>query len=111
MADACTKKIKRQYKKWPSARASQAVAKCRKKKGQVRKTAKGKSLKRWQKEDWRTEAGKPCGEKGAGGSRKPCRPSKKVSSKTPSRKFTAAAKRAKAAGRRAPAQRKKRRKK
>lgn len=109
MADECTRKVKASYKKWPSARASQAVAKCRKRKGQVRKGEAGASLKRWEKEDWRTEAGKPCGAKGAGGSRKPCRPSKKVSSKTPSRKFTAAAKRAKAAGRRAPAQRKKRR--
>lgn len=84
MADACTKKVKRQYKKWPSARASQAVAKCRKAKGQVRKTAKGKSLKRWGKEKWKTASGKPCGAKGAGGSRSYCRPTKKVSSKTPS---------------------------
>jgi|TARA_R100000458_G_C8274283_1_gene249223 hypothetical protein len=105
MADACTKKIKRQYKKWPSARASQAVAKCRKAKGQVRKTEKGKSLKRWEKEKWKTKAGKPCGAKGAGGSKKPCRPTKRVSSKTPSMKFTKAAERAKKAGRRAPAQR------
>ncbi len=84
MADACTKKVKRQYKKWPSARASQAVAKCRKSKGQVRKTAKGKSLKRWGKEKWKTASGKPCGAKGAGGSKSYCRPTKKVSSKTPS---------------------------
>jgi hypothetical protein len=84
MADACTKKVKRQYKKWPSARASQAVAKCRKAKGQVRKTAKGKSLKRWGKEKWKTASGKPCGAKGAGGSKSYCRPTKKVSSKTPS---------------------------
>jgi len=109
VADACTKKIKRQYKKWPSARASQAVAKCRKKKGQVRKGEAGASLKRWEKEKWKTKSGKPCGATGAGGSRSYCRPSKKVSSKTPSRKFTKAGTRAKAAGRRAPAQRKKRR--
>ena len=84
MADACTKKIKRQYKKWPSARASQALAKCRKKKGQVRKGKKGASLKRWQKEKWKTASGKPCGAKGAGGSKSYCRPTKKVSKKTPS---------------------------
>ena len=50
--DACTRKIKRQYKVWPSARASQAVAKCRKSKGNVRKGKAGKSLRRWAKEKW-----------------------------------------------------------
>jgi hypothetical protein len=45
--DYCTKKVKRSYKVWPSARASQAVAKCRKKRGDVRKGEKGKSLRRW----------------------------------------------------------------
>jgi len=107
MADACTKKVKRQYKKWPSARASQAVAKCRKAKGQVRKTAKGKSLKRWGAEKWKTADGKPCGAKGAGGSKSYCRPTKKVSSKTPSMsrpKKQAAQKRA---GKRASPQRRK----
>ena len=43
--DACTRKVKRQYKVWPSARASQAVAKCRKKKGQVRKGEKASFIK------------------------------------------------------------------
>ena len=37
--DACTKKVKEQYEVWPSARASQAVAKCRKAGGDVRKPA------------------------------------------------------------------------
>ena len=41
--DACTEKVKRSVKVWPSARASQMVAKCRKAKGQVRKTEKGSS--------------------------------------------------------------------
>jgi hypothetical protein len=79
--DACYKKIKRSYKVFPSARASQAIAKCRKGKGKVRKTKKGASLKRWQKEDWRQQGGKPCG---AGGKKTPyCRPTKRVSKKTP----------------------------
>lgn len=82
--DACYKKIKRSYKVFPSARASQAIAKCRKGKGQVRKTSKGTSLKRWQSEDWRQQGGKPCG---AGGKSTPyCRPTKRVSSKTPKTK-------------------------
>lgn len=109
MADACTKKIKRQYKKWPSARASQALAKCRKKKGQVRKGKKGASLKRWQKEKWKTASGKPCGAKGAGGSKSYCRPTKKVSKKTPSMSRPAKQAAQKRAGKRASPQ--KRRKK
>ena len=39
--DACYKKVKAQYAVFPSARASQAIAKCRKGKGQVKKTKKG----------------------------------------------------------------------
>ena len=83
--DACSEKIKRRVKVWPSARASQMVAKCRKEKGQVRKTEKGESLKRWGKEKWvKTSTGEPCGasKKGKGY----CRPSNKVSSKTPKTK-------------------------
>jgi hypothetical protein len=105
--DACTKKVKRQYKKWPSARASQAVAKCRKKKGQVRKTSKGSDLKRWGKEQWKTASGKPCGSKGAGGSKSYCRPTKKVSSKTPSMKRPAKQAAQKRSGKRASPQRRK----
>jgi hypothetical protein len=79
--DACYKKVKASYKVFPSARASQAIAKCRKSKGGVRKTEKGSSLKRWEKEKWvDTKTGKACG---AGGSNEYCRPTKRVSSKTP----------------------------
>lgn len=81
MKDACYKKVKAQYDVFPSARASQAIAKCRKESGSVRKTEQGSSLKRWQSEKWvDTRTGKPCG---GGGSNEYCRPSKRVSSKTP----------------------------
>ena len=53
--DACYRKVMASYGKW-SARAAQATAKCRKK------------------------SGKACG---AGGANEYCRPSKRVSSKTP----------------------------
>lgn len=79
--DSCYHSVKARYDVFPSARASQAIAKCRKGKGTVRKTSKGTSLKRWQKEKWTdTKTGKACG---AGGSNEYCRPKKKVSSKTP----------------------------
>ena len=82
MKDACYKKIKNSYKKFPSARASQAIAKCRKDKGKVRKGKKGASLKRWSKEKWvDTRTGKSCGSKTK--RKQYCRPSKRVSSKTP----------------------------
>jgi len=82
--DACYRKVKASYKVFPSARASQAIAKCRKKSGKVRKTKKGISLKRWGKEKWvDTRTGKACG---AGGKNEYCRPSKRVSSKTPKTK-------------------------
>jgi hypothetical protein len=81
MKDACYNKVKSQYKVFPSARASQAIAKCRKASGNVRKGEEGTSLKRWEKEKWMdTRTGKPCG---AGGKNEYCRPSKRVSSKTP----------------------------
>lgn len=105
--DACYKKIKKTYKIFPSARASQAIAKCRKKKGNVRKSEKGTSLKRWQKEKWiNTRTGKPCGHSGAK-KKQYCRPSKKVSSKTPrlakslSKSEKAAQQRRKSSGKRA----------
>ncbi|MBM74835.1 MAG: hypothetical protein CMK59_05505 [Proteobacteria bacterium] len=82
MKDSCYKKIKRSYKVFPSARASQAIAKCRKGKGKVRKSKKGSSLKRWSAEKWvDTRTGKPCGAKTK--KKQYCRPSKRVSSKTP----------------------------
>ena len=51
----------------------------------VRKTAKGAALKRWFKEDWKdVRSGKPCGrQKGEKRGTPYCRPSKRVSSKTP----------------------------
>jgi hypothetical protein len=82
--DVCYSKVKAQYAVFPSARASQAIAKCRKGKGQVRKTEKGAELKRWQAEKWQdTKSGKACG---AGGKNEYCRPTKRVSSKTPKTK-------------------------
>lgn len=85
MKDSCYKKVKAQYKIFPSARASQAIAKCRKESGSVRKGEAGTSLKRWEKEKWvDTRTGKPCG---GGGKNEYCRPSKRVSSKTPKTKF------------------------
>jgi hypothetical protein len=81
MKDACYTKVKAQYAVFPSARASQAIAKCRKASGSVKKTKAGSDLKRWGKEKWvDTKSGKACG---AGGSNEYCRPSKRVSSKTP----------------------------
>ena len=82
--DACYKKVKAKYKVFPSARASQAIAKCRKKSGTVKKSKKGASLKRWAKEKWvDTRTGKACG---AGGKNEYCRPTKRVSKKTPKTK-------------------------
>ena len=81
--DACYRKIMKQYGKW-SARAAQATAKCRKAKGKVKKTKAGSNLKRWEKEKWvDTRTGKPCG---GGGKNEYCRPTKRVSSKTPKTK-------------------------
>tara|TARA_R110002020_G_scaffold153198_1_gene332568 strand:+ start:113 stop:469 length:357 start_codon:yes stop_codon:yes gene_type:complete len=78
--DACYRKIMKSYGKW-SARAAQATAKCRKSKGKVRKTKAGSNLKRWGKEKWvDTRTGKPCG---SGGKSEYCRPTRRVSSKTP----------------------------
>ena len=84
MKDACYKKVKAQYDVFPSARASQAIAKCRKESGNVRKSSEGTSLKRWQSEKWvDTRTNKPCG---AGGKNEYCRPTKRVSSQTPKTK-------------------------
>ncbi len=84
MKDACYKKVKASYDVFPSARASQAIAKCRKASGSVTKSEKGTSLKRWEKEKWvDTKSGKACG---AGGKNEYCRPTNRVSSKTPKTK-------------------------
>ena len=69
--DLCRREVKRRYKKWPSARASQAVCKCRKRKGYP---CKGKKLGQWAKQKWiNTKTGKPCG---SGGPRPYGRPTK-----------------------------------
>lgn len=82
--DACYKKVKAQYDVFPSARASQAIAKCRKSSGIVRKSEQGTDLKRWQSEKWvDTRTGKACG---AGGKNEYCRPTKRISSQTPKTK-------------------------
>jgi hypothetical protein len=81
MKDSCYRKVKASYDVFPSARASQAIAKCRKASGTVRRTEAGTSLKRWEKEKWQdTKSGKACG---AGGKNEYCRPTTRVSSKTP----------------------------
>ena len=51
----------------------------------VRKTAKGAALKRWFKEDWvDVKSGKPCGRRKGEERETPyCRPSKRVSGRTP----------------------------
>jgi hypothetical protein len=48
----------------------------------VRKTKKGAALRRWFKENWKDEKGNPCGSSKNKKTKK-CRPTKKVSSKTP----------------------------
>jgi len=84
MKDACYNKVKASYDVFPSARASQAIAKCRKASGNVTKSEKGSSLKRWEKEKWQdTKSGKACG---AGGKNEYCRPTTRVSSETPKTK-------------------------
>ena len=84
MKDKCYQKVKASYVVFPSARASQAIAKCRKESGNVRKGEAGTSLKRWEAEKWTdTRTGKPCG---AGGDNEYCRPTKRVSGQTPKTK-------------------------
>ncbi len=53
--DACYKKVKASYDVFPSARASQAIAKCRKSSGTVRKTEAGSSLKGGRKKSGRIQ--------------------------------------------------------
>ena len=48
----------------------------------VRKTQAGLNLKRWFKEKWKDEKGNPCGSSKNKAIKK-CRPTKKISSKTP----------------------------
>lgn len=80
--DQCARLVKSRVKVWPSARASQQVAKCRRKRGVSRKTAKGTSLRRWQREKWvDVFTGKPCGSSSR--SLEYCRPTVRVSRDTP----------------------------
>jgi len=81
--DSCYKKAKASFKVFPSARASQAIAKCRKRKGIVRRTKAGASLRQWQSEEWVQQYGKPCGTARKRGKTPFCRPSKRVASSTP----------------------------
>ncbi|MBL18685.1 MAG: hypothetical protein CMC82_02500 [Flavobacteriaceae bacterium] len=48
----------------------------------VRKTQAGANLKRWFKEKWKDEKGNPCGSSKNKNTKK-CRPSKRISKKTP----------------------------
>tara|TARA_B100000575_G_scaffold271552_1_gene252941 strand:+ start:258 stop:584 length:327 start_codon:yes stop_codon:yes gene_type:complete len=80
--DACYYRAKAKYEVTPSARASQFIAKCRKKSGHVRKTQAGTNLKRWQNEKWKnTKTGRTCGN--SKDKHEYCRPTIKISKKTP----------------------------
>ena len=84
--------VKRRVKRWPSAYASAQLVRMYKKKGGKYRCSSFGSLDRWFKEKWidvckRSSSGKnlPCGRKKIGDKRKYpyCRPSRRVSSKTP----------------------------
>ena len=80
--DACYYKVKARYDIFPSARASQAIAKCRKSHGQSKKSKKGADLRRWDAEKWvNIKTGRPCGN--TKDKKEYCRPSKRISKKTP----------------------------
>ena len=80
--DSCARKVKARVKVWPSARASQQVAACRKAHGHIRKTQAGRNLKRWEAEKWKnTKTGRKCGN--SKDEHEYCRPSHRVNSKTP----------------------------
>ena len=80
--DKCYYEAKEKYDVFPSAYASGYIAKCRKRKGVVRKTEEGSNLKRWYKEKWKDEKGNDCGSP-KNKEIKKCRPSKRIDSKTP----------------------------
>lgn len=80
--DACYHEAKRKFKVFPSAYAGGYIAKCRKKKGSVKKSPKGSSLQRWYKEDWRDEKGNVCGSSKNNKTKK-CRPTIRVTRETP----------------------------
>jgi hypothetical protein len=85
--------VKRKVKRWPSAYASAQLVRLYKQKGgKYRCSSFGGGLDRWFKERWVDVCtGKPCGRKGNEKRRYPyCRPSRKVSSKTPRFKISRA---------------------
>lgn len=82
MKDECYYEAKDKYEIFPSAYASGYIAKCRKKKGKVEVSDKGKSLTRWYKEEWKDEKGNECGSEDNKKTKK-CRPTKKVDKNTP----------------------------
>lgn len=81
MKDSCYYSVKSRVSVFPSARASQQIAKCRKAHGHVRKGSSGSSLRRWNREKWvNVKTGRPCGDSDHYSY---CRPSVKVSKSTP----------------------------
>ena len=78
--------VKRRVKRWPSAYASAQLVRMYKQKGGKYRCSSFGSLDRWFKEKWIDVCtGKLCGRKKIGDKRKYpyCRPSRRVSSKTP----------------------------
>ena len=63
-------------------RSAESVEQGRRSDMGVRKGKAGANLKRWFKEKWTDQNGRPCGSKKTKGVKK-CRPSKKISKKTP----------------------------
>lgn len=92
--DSCYYKVKAQYDIFPSARASQAIAKCRKAHGKSTKSKKGADLRRWDAEKWvNIKTGRPCGN--TKDKSEYCRPSKRISKKTPKTRSELSSKRKK----------------
>lgn len=86
LSESCKAKLRAKFKVYPSAVANLnagRVCKSTDKLQIINDIANiKKSLRRWVKEKWTNEDGKPCGSGDKGSSQK-CRPSKKVNSKTP----------------------------
>lgn len=78
--DKCYHEAKEKYEIFPSAYASNYIAKCRKKSGKIIKGEEGKKLQRWNKEKWTDENGNECG---SPTKVKKCRPTKRVDKNTP----------------------------
>jgi len=79
------KLVKSRVKRWPSAYASGQLVRLYKKKGGKYRYTRFGNLKRWFKEKWiNVCTGKPCGRKRSSPKKYPyCRPSRRVSRKTP----------------------------